>query len=49
MERKTFVYKGKTYDWLFEHPENYTWEDGKQALTPLQSQIEIVKFLEENN
>ena len=46
---KTFTYKGKTYDWIPEHPDNYTWEDGTQACTPLQSQIERVKFIEENS
>ena len=49
MERKTFVYEGKTYDWLPDHPDSFTWEDGTQSCTALESQIEIVKFLEENN
>jgi len=45
----TFEYNGKTYDWIPEHPDNYTWEDGTQSCTPLESQIERVKFIEENN
>ncbi len=46
---KTFVYKGKTYDWWPMHPDSYTWEDGTQSCTPLQAQIERIKFIEENS
>ena len=49
MKRKTFVYKGQTYDRLPDQPDSFTWEDGTQSCTPLESQIEIVKFLEEND
>ena len=49
MKRKTFVYKGKTYDWLPDHPDSFPWEDGTQSCTPLESQIEIRKFIEENS
>ena len=45
---KTFTYKGKTYDWIPEHPDSYTWEDGTQSCTSLESQIERVKFIEDN-
>ena len=38
---------GKTYPWIPEHPDNYTWEDGTQACTPIESQIEWRKFIEE--
>ena len=48
MKRKTFVYKGKTYNWLPDHKESFTWEDGTQSCTPLESQIEIIKFIKEN-
>ena len=41
---KTFTYNGKTYDWWPMHPDNYTWEDGTQSCTPLQAQIERIKF-----
>ena len=37
------------YPWIPEHPDNYTWEDGTQSCTPLESQIERVKFIEENS
>ena len=40
---------GKTYDWWSMHPDNYTWEDGTQSCTPLQAQIERIKFIEENS
>ena len=40
---------GKTYPWLPEHLDNYTWEDGTQACTPLESQLELRKFFEENS
>ena len=49
MKRKTFVYKGKTYDWLPDHPDSFPWEDGTQSCTPLESQIEIRKFIESIN
>jgi len=42
----TFEYNGKTYDWWPMHPDNYTWEDGTQSCTPLQAQIERIKFIQ---
>ena len=43
---KTFRYEGKIYDWISEHPDNYTREDGTQSCTPLESQIERIKFIQ---
>jgi hypothetical protein len=46
---KTFKCKGKTYPWIPIHPDSYTWEDGTQACTPLEAQIEVRKFIEKNS
>ena len=45
---KTFIYQGKEYPWIPSHPDNIRWEDGSYSCTPLQEQIEILKYLKDN-
>ena len=45
---KTFIYQGKKYPWIPTHPDNIRWEDGSYSCTPLQEQIEILKYLKDN-
>ena len=46
---KTFTYQGKQYPWISSHPDNIRWEDGSYSCTPLQEQIEILKYLKDNH
>jgi len=46
---KKFIYQGKKYPWINTHPDNIRWEDGSYSCTPLQEQIEILKYLKDNS